>query len=103
MAQATTEKSSYRTAFETMQTADARALPAWVLRLRETALERFEQIGFPTTDIEDWKYTNVAPIERGGFVPVAPDARSDLGADVDAEFMAPQARGGRVCVRGVRL
>ena len=101
MAQATTEKSLYRAAFDTMQAADRLALPAWVLRLRETALERFEQIGLPTTDAEDWKYTNVAPIARGNFAPVAPDAQGGLSAETLAEFIAPEASSRLVFVNGV--
>jgi Fe-S cluster assembly protein SufD len=84
-----------------MQAADKRAFPAWVLRLRESALERFEQVGLPTTDVEDWKYTNVAPIARGSFVPVAPDSQSELRADVVAEFIAPEASSRLVFVNGV--
>jgi Fe-S cluster assembly protein SufD len=102
MAQATTEKSSYRAAFETMQAADARTLPAWVLRLREAALERFEQIGFPTTDAEDWKYTNVAPVTRSAFAPVAAGSpRSELSEDVLAAYSAPEAGSRLVFVNGV--
>jgi Fe-S cluster assembly protein SufD len=84
-----------------MQADDRGILPAWVLRLRESALERFEQIGLPTTDAEDWKYTNVAPIVRGGFVPVAPDWQSGLSAEAVAEFIAPEASSRLVFVNGV--
>jgi Fe-S cluster assembly protein SufD len=101
MAQATKEKSLYRAAYETMQAEDRGALPAWVLRLRESALERFEQIGLPTTDVEDWKYTNVAPIAKGGFVPVATDSQSELSAEAVAEFIAPEASSRLVFVNGV--
>lgn len=84
-----------------MQDGDKRALPAWVLRLRESAMERFEQINFPTTDVEDWKYTNVAPIAKGGFVPVAQASTSELSAGVLAEFIAPEASSRLVFVNGV--
>lgn len=42
-----------------------------VRALREQSLERFTTLGFPTPRLEDWKYTNVAPIAEGGFVPAA--------------------------------
>lgn len=42
---------------------------SWVARLRESALDRFEQLGFPTIDEEEWKYTNVAPITKIDFEP----------------------------------
>jgi Fe-S cluster assembly protein SufD len=32
---------------------------------REQALQRFEQLGWPTTQWEEWRYTNVAPIAKG--------------------------------------
>ncbi len=41
----------------------------WVDRLRKAAIERFAALSFPTTRIEEWKYTNVAPIARTAFEP----------------------------------
>lgn len=41
--------------------------PGWAMRLRETALDRFKEVGFPSVKEEDWKYTNVAPLTRLGF------------------------------------
>src|SRR3954447_19123131 len=41
--------------------------PTWVNALRESAVARFEELGFPTTDEEDWKYTNVAPYVKSEF------------------------------------
>jgi len=38
--------------------------------LREAALRRFNELGFPTTRDEEWRFTNVAPIARSNF-PVA--------------------------------
>ena len=32
--------------------------------LRETAFQRFQELGFPTTHDEEWRFTNVAPIAR---------------------------------------
>jgi Fe-S cluster assembly protein SufD len=32
--------------------------------LRETAFQRFLELGFPTTHDEEWRFTNVAPIAR---------------------------------------
>lgn len=37
---------------------------------RREAFERFAANGFPTTRHEEWKYTNVSPIERTHFRPV---------------------------------
>src|SRR5437870_405537 len=41
----------------------------WVDRLRKNAIQRFLDLGFPTTKLENWKYTNVAPIRRLTLLP----------------------------------
>src|SRR3712207_2442036 len=66
MSQAVKEKNIYADAFREFVGGRA-GEPSWVARLREGAFERFEETGFPTTDEEDWKYTNVAPIARKSF------------------------------------
>jgi len=42
---------------------------AWTQPLRQAAMARFAELGFPTTHDEEWKYTNVAPIARIAFQP----------------------------------
>lgn len=42
--------------------------PASVFALRKSALERFAALGFPTTEKEEWRYTNVSAIARQEFV-----------------------------------
>jgi Fe-S cluster assembly protein SufD len=37
--------------------------------LRRAAMARFSEIGFPTTKMEEWRFTNVTPIVRQQFVP----------------------------------
>jgi len=37
---------------------------AWIHDVRKDAIERFAELGFPTTRLEEWKYTNVAPLAR---------------------------------------
>ncbi|MBA3242546.1 MAG: Fe-S cluster assembly protein SufD [Acidobacteria bacterium] len=69
MSQAIQETSSYRVLFEAFAEVLRGREPAWMTRLREGAFERFEKLGFPTTDDEEWKYTNVAPIARHNFHP----------------------------------
>lgn len=44
--------------------------------LRQRAVEAFQQLGFPTTRHEDWKYTSLAPVLRYPYrieLPPAPD------------------------------
>ncbi|MGH9651104.1 MAG: SufB/SufD family protein, partial [Terriglobales bacterium] len=41
--------------------------PAWLNEIRKAALHRFADLGFPTTRLEEWKYTSVAPIAGVAF------------------------------------
>jgi Fe-S cluster assembly protein SufD len=45
--------------------------PARVNAARQRAIERFAQLGFPTTKNEDWHFTSVAPIAEHEFTFVA--------------------------------
>ncbi len=40
---------------------------AWFHRVRKEAIGRFAELGFPTTRLEEWKFTNVDPIARMPF------------------------------------
>ena len=35
---------------------------SWVGKLRHSAIEKFAEMGLPTTRHEDWKYTNIGPV-----------------------------------------
>jgi len=41
--------------------------PASVVELRRRGIQRFEALGFPTLQQEEWRFTNVAPIVRTAF------------------------------------
>jgi Fe-S cluster assembly protein SufD len=43
------------------------AQPRWVGQARESAMAQFERLGFPTTKIEQWRFTSVAPIAERTF------------------------------------
>jgi Fe-S cluster assembly protein SufD len=43
--------------------------PNWLSSLRERAAARFEELDFPTTHDEEWRYTNVAPILKLDYMP----------------------------------
>ena len=50
--------------------------PAWLHSLRRAAIDRFGELGFPTTKHEDWKYTSLAALARVPFRPAeTQDAR----------------------------
>ena len=50
--------------------------PEWVTRARCEGLEQFQELGFPTSRDEDWRFTSVAPIAAGGFRAAANGASS---------------------------
>jgi Fe-S cluster assembly protein SufD len=52
--------------------------------LREKAFEQFKQLGFPSTKVEDWKYTNLAPFLKDEFV----TEQEDDMLTVSEEFIA---------------
>jgi Fe-S cluster assembly protein SufD len=58
------------------------ATPGWAKRLRESAFDRFREIGFPSVKEEEWKYTNVAPLTKIDFSPVPPHDSAVTAADV---------------------
>lgn len=37
--------------------------------IRKTALARFQEVGFPTTHDEEWRFTNIMPIRNAEFLP----------------------------------
>src|SRR5262245_19544300 len=46
--------------------------PPWLAAMRRTAIDRFAELGFPTTRNEDWRFTNVAPVVRTPYRPAPP-------------------------------
>jgi Fe-S cluster assembly protein SufD len=60
------------------------AQPRWVLQARETAIAQFERLGFPTTRLEQWRFTSVAPIAERSFM-----LATDGAAKLDQKLTAP--------------
>lgn len=46
----------------------ASGAPPWLKEMRERAIARFAEVGFPTTRLEQWRFTNVQPISETPFV-----------------------------------
>jgi Fe-S cluster assembly protein SufD len=46
--------------------------PAWLEDLRRQGAEQLNELGLPTTRLEDWRYTNVAPIAETRWTPGDP-------------------------------
>ncbi len=53
----------------------------WLAGLRDAAAQRFAERGWPTSRDEAWKYTNIAPVVRKGYAPIA---EADVAAEIDA-------------------
>ena len=62
MAQVAKEKNSNFSAYKILAGMREGMDPAWLAALRARAGARFEELDFPTTRNDEWKYTNVAPI-----------------------------------------
>ncbi|MCA1605458.1 MAG: SufD family Fe-S cluster assembly protein, partial [Acidobacteria bacterium] len=80
------KQGSYLDALRDLHSAQAASNVEWLDKLRNTAMERFSELGFPSVKDEEWKYTNVAPIARMSMQPRAALADVEL-----ANFEVPEA------------
>lgn len=62
-----TDHDRYLVEFDSVEKELAARGPESLGRLRRQAIDRFAQLGFPTIRLEDWRFTNVAPIARTAF------------------------------------
>ncbi|MGH8547322.1 MAG: Fe-S cluster assembly protein SufD [Methylococcales bacterium] len=60
-------KDHYLTQYSTMQASLAGRGSSWLNDTRDKALASFSESGFPSPREEEWRYTNIAPIERRRF------------------------------------
>lgn len=54
--------------------AAANGAPAWVQARRQAGLARFQALGYPTTDDEDWRFTDLTALKRTAFAPAPAEA-----------------------------
>src|ERR1051326_3619860 len=64
-----TEQNVYAAQFSTKRDRLPGQHLLWVEQLRQRGMNDFLALGFPKTKLENWKYTNVAPIRRITFEP----------------------------------
>jgi Fe-S cluster assembly protein SufD len=57
--------------------------PAWLQSLREQARTRLGEIGFPSTDQEEWRFTNMAPLRQWPLHAAESGARQVGLADIE--------------------
>ena len=67
----------------------------WLDLVRNSAMERFEQLGFPTVHDEEWKYTNLATLTKQGFVPATRPETSSIDTD---RFVYPETAAAHLVV-----
>jgi len=68
----------------------------WLELVRSGAIDRFEQIGFPSVREEEWKYTNLAPLAKESFQPAIKP--SDVSAADAARFAYPETANAHLVV-----
>jgi Fe-S cluster assembly protein SufD len=89
-----TLENSYQAAFRTAR--EVAPTVAWLDLVRGSAMERFEQLGFPTVRDEEWKYTNLATLAKDDFVPASSD-ELDV-EDPQSRFGVPETAGSHLIV-----
>src|SRR5690349_24577450 len=72
------KQNNYQTAFQTVR--ESSPTVPWRELVRNSAMDRFEQLGFPVVHEEEWKYTNLAPLAKQNFVPATRAAHLSLDA-----------------------
>ena len=91
----------WREQFESFRAGLPEAEPEWLRTLRSTGIGAFEELGFPTTRLEDWRHTSVAPIARTEFLrPPASATVADLAVLDTIDFGHAFARRQLVFVNG---
>ena len=80
-------ENNYQSAFRSVR--DLSPTVPWLELVRGSAIDRFEQLGFPTVHDEDWKYTNLAALAKQSFVPANRSEKPsiDVGRFVYPETM----------------
>ncbi len=68
---------AFLAAYEQLEQRDAMA-PSWLVALRRAGNAHFGELGFPTTEDEEWRFTNVAPIAA---LPTHSAVKRDVGFD----------------------
>lgn len=72
-------ENNYQVAFRAV--CESAPTVAWLELVRSSAMDRFEQLGFPSVREEDWKYTNLATLAKEEFVPVTIGSGKALSLD----------------------
>jgi Fe-S cluster assembly protein SufD len=74
----------WREEYDSFRAAQPPEEPEWLRTLRATGMSAFEELGFPTTGLEDWRQTNVSAIARTPFQRPQPGDAILSAADLSA-------------------
>src|ERR1039458_4740166 len=81
---------------ETFSRFESALQPAWLLPLRRAGITRFAELGFPTLQDEDWRFTNVAPLARLPLQPVAEPANDAAAKAALGKYIFAHLPGARL-------
>lgn len=76
-------KTPYQAAFEALSKNITGQEPAWLSEIRKHAIDRFDELGFPTTRQEEWRFTNIRSLAAQAFT-----AADEVSAYPDDAFGA---------------
>src|SRR5688500_4604459 len=86
-------ENNYQAAFRVVR--ESSPTVPWLELVRGSAIERFEQLGFPTVHNEEWKYTNLAPLAKQEFVPATRAAELKIDSE---RFAIPETASAHLVV-----
>ena len=67
------ESDGFAKAYQTLQQTPAGATPDWLRKLRQQGWTYFEQLGWPTSDHEEWRYTSIKSLTQISWESVSCD------------------------------
>lgn len=76
------EKERYVSSFAEFEKSPAAKVQPWLGVLRRNAIARFNEMGFPNTRCEEWRFTSVSPIARTPFKPSLPGCNGLTVSDI---------------------
>jgi len=79
-------QNKYQEAFRALR--QSKPTVAWVELVRESAMDRFELLGFPTVHDEEWKYTNLGQLDKLSLLPS--EIRSNISSTDIADYLYPE-------------
>jgi Fe-S cluster assembly protein SufD len=91
-------QNKYQQAFRALK--QSKPTVAWVELVRESAMDRFELLGFPTVHDEEWKYTNLAQLDKSSFLP-SKNVSNISSADIADSLYSETVESYIVLVNGV--